>query len=52
MILSGLSACDNCLVFIDELGRGTSPQEGTAISHAISEQIIKSTGTYCFFATQ
>ncbi|KAL7415766.1 muts domain V-domain-containing protein [Mrakia frigida] len=38
------------LVLIDELGRGTSPTEGVAISHAIAEQLIKTKATV-FFAT-
>jgi DNA mismatch repair protein MSH4 len=51
MILSALQSCDNALVIVDELGRGTSPQEGVGIAHAIAEDIIKQK-SFCFFATQ
>ncbi|KAG9045603.1 MutS protein msh4 [Tulasnella sp. UAMH 9824] len=36
----GSLATDKSLVIIDELGRGTSPQEGIGISHAIAEELI------------
>ncbi|GAA5853279.1 hypothetical protein JCM3766R1_003671 [Sporobolomyces carnicolor] len=39
-----------CLVLVDELGRGTSPEEGIGIAHALAEEIIKS-HSVCFFAT-
>lgn len=32
----------HCLVLVDELGRGTSPEEGVGIAHALAEEIIKS----------
>ncbi|KAG8885914.1 MutS protein msh4 [Tulasnella sp. 331] len=38
MILS--LATDRSLILIDELGRGTSPQEGLGISHAIAEELV------------
>jgi DNA mismatch repair protein MSH4 len=38
------------MVIIDELGRGTSTQEGLAVSFAMSEDLIK-TGCRVFFAT-
>ncbi|GJN90862.1 hypothetical protein Rhopal_003876-T1 [Rhodotorula paludigena] len=52
MILSALGAHEarNCLVLVDELGRGTSPVEGVGIAHAVAEEIIKSKA-FCFFAT-
>lgn len=49
-ILSALSVCDNALVIIDELGRGTSPLEGIGLAHAFSEEIIQKK-SFCFFAT-
>ncbi|GAA5958826.1 hypothetical protein JCM8115_000366 [Rhodotorula mucilaginosa] len=52
MILGTLKAHEGrtCLVIVDELGRGTSPDEGLGIAHAIAEEIIK-TKALCFFAT-
>ncbi|KAH9158904.1 hypothetical protein LEN26_002646 [Aphanomyces euteiches] len=45
---------DNCtrrsLVLVDELGRGTSNEEGFAIAWSISESLMK-TGAYCLFST-
>ncbi|GAA5820617.1 hypothetical protein JCM11251_003078 [Rhodosporidiobolus azoricus] len=38
------------LVIVDELGRGTSPEEGIGVAHAVAEEIIKSKA-FCFFAT-
>ncbi|GAA5988834.1 hypothetical protein JCM5350_000392 [Sporobolomyces pararoseus] len=53
MILGAIKVSDQskpCLVLVDELGRGTSPEEGIGIAHAIAEEIIKSRSV-CFFAT-
>ncbi|GAA6048610.1 hypothetical protein JCM3770_002054 [Rhodotorula araucariae] len=51
MILGALSTHEGqCLVLVDELGRGTSPEEGVGIAHAVAEEIIKSKA-FCFFAT-
>ena len=41
MILAALDGHRQCLVILDELGRGTSPEEGVGIAHAIAEEIIK-----------
>ncbi|CDZ98085.1 Mismatch repair ATPase MSH4 (MutS family) [Phaffia rhodozyma] len=43
-------ATSKSLVLIDELGRGTSTVEGTAISHSIAEELIKSKACV-FFST-
>jgi len=50
MILSTLSTTTHALVIVDELGRGTSPEEGVGIAHAIAARIIRAKAT-CFFAT-
>ncbi|KAK0624840.1 muts domain V-domain-containing protein [Bombardia bombarda] len=43
-------ATDKSLILIDELGRGTSPQEGLAVALAMSERLIKK-NSRVFFAT-
>ncbi|GAA5965994.1 hypothetical protein JCM21900_002861 [Sporobolomyces salmonicolor] len=52
MILAALAVNEPrpALVIVDELGRGTSPEEGVGIAHAIAEEIIRSKA-FCFFAT-
>ncbi|KDE08921.1 hypothetical protein MVLG_01015 [Microbotryum lychnidis-dioicae p1A1 Lamole] len=50
MIAGALKICGQCLVIIDELGRGTSPEEGVGIAHALAETIIESKAL-CLFAT-
>lgn len=48
-ILNNLAE-STALVVIDELGRGTSPEEGAALSWAISEALSQ-TSAFTFFAT-
>lgn len=40
-ILSNLGS--SSLIIIDELGRGTSPEEGAALCWSISERLLKTT---------
>jgi DNA mismatch repair ATPase MutS len=37
MILSALTTTEKALVLVDELGRGTSPQEGESVMAALSD---------------
>ncbi|UTT88404.1 hypothetical protein NDA17_000743 [Ustilago hordei] len=39
------------LVILDEMGRGTSPDEGCAVATAIIEEMINENGSKVFFAT-
>jgi len=39
------------LVLLDEMGRGTSPEEGCAVATAIIEELINEKGSTVFFAT-
>lgn len=41
MLNSTMQNCQRSLVLVDELGRGTSPDEGIGIAHALAENIIK-----------
>ncbi len=45
------NATENSLLLIDELGRGTSTEDGIAISAAIIEHITNNIKCYCLFAT-
>jgi DNA mismatch repair protein MSH4 len=40
--LEGEEGKGGVLVLVDELGRGTSPEEGVGIAHALAERIIES----------
>lgn len=40
----------NSIVLIDELGRGTSPEDALGISGAVCEDLAR-TRAFCFFAT-
>lgn len=39
------------LVILDEMGRGTSPEEGCAVATAIIEELLNEKGSTVFFAT-
>jgi DNA mismatch repair protein MutS len=44
-------ADQDSLVLIDEIGRGTSTQDGLAIAHAVLEHIVQVQKSICIFAT-
>jgi DNA mismatch repair protein MutS len=44
-------ATEKSLVILDEVGRGTSTQDGLAIAAAILEDIVKRLQSWCLFAT-
>ena len=44
-------ASDRSFVILDEIGRGTSTQDGLAIARAVSEHIINTIKARCIFAT-
>ena len=46
-VLANIQACRSNLVIIDELGRGTSTEEGMAITAGISERLLSSTNVIC-----
>ncbi|KAK4047950.1 MutS protein msh4 [Microbotryomycetes sp. JL221] len=50
MIIGALETSEKSLIIVDELGRGTSPEDGVGIAHALAEEIVKAKA-YCFFAT-
>ena len=44
-------ATNNSLCILDELGRGTSTYDGTAIAHSVLEEVARGLGCRCLFAT-
>ena len=44
-------ATKSSLIILDEIGRGTSTEDGMAIAHAILEELVASMGSYFLFAT-
>ena len=44
-------ASDRSFIILDEIGRGTSTQDGLAIARAVSEHIINTIKARCIFAT-
>lgn len=44
-------ATDQSFIILDEIGRGTSTQDGLAIANAVSEHLINTIKSRCIFAT-
>merc|ERR1712142_147742 len=44
-------ATANSLVILDELGRGTSTHDGTAIATATLEHVVRDVGSFTLFVT-
>ncbi|KAI8808731.1 DNA mismatch repair protein msh3 [Cladochytrium replicatum] len=46
-----VAATDQSLIILDELGRGTSTHDGTAIAYAVLKYIIETKQSQCLFVT-